>query len=53
MCVVVSVFRVRVLNGFSSDFEVLVGGFLLYWASRGVEAATITTMEGWDLPSSG
>jgi hypothetical protein len=53
MCVVVSVFRVWVLTGFSSDFAVLVGGLLLYWASRGVEAAAITTMEGWDLPSSG
>jgi energy-converting hydrogenase Eha subunit G len=53
MCVVVLVFRVRVLAGFSSGFAVLVGGLLLYWASRGVEATAITTMEGYDLPRLG
>ena len=40
-------------RGFLSEFTVLVGGLLLYWACWGVESATITTMEGWDLPASG
>jgi hypothetical protein len=47
------VFQVWVLAGFLSEFAVLVGGLLLYWANRGVEAATITIMEGYDLPESG
>ena len=39
--------------GFLSEFAVLVGGLLLYWACQGIESAAITTMEGGDLPSLG